>query len=333
MAGRDIVVIGASAGGIEALTRLVRELPSDLAAALFVVVHFPAHATSALPRILERAGTLPAHHARDGETIESGWIYVAPPDHHLLIKQGHVHVLRGPRENGHRPAVDPLFRSAARAYGRRVVAVVLSGTLDDGAAGVVSVRARGGTVLVQDPEDALYAGMPNSAMAHTDPDQVLSAPGIAEILPALAHTAAPGAEEETMTDQPDITELYMQGYQTPDGDGTATGFTCPDCHGALWDVPEDGPVRFRCRVGHAFSADALLDAQGDALESALWTAVVTLKERAALSRRLSAKMGDRQQDFAARRLAAQAADMDQHAATIRGVLTAGGREQARAVLD
>jgi two-component system chemotaxis response regulator CheB len=194
MPGHDIIVVGASAGGVEALSRLVHDLPADLPAALFVVLHVPAHGTSLLPYILARNGPLPARHPDDGEPIVHGRIYVAPPDMHLLIRREQVRLARGPRENGHRPAVDPLFRTAARSYGPQVVGVVLSGTLDDGSAGLVAIRQRGGVAIVQDPDDALYPGMPRSALEAVRADHCLPVGQIGATLAELAHRAVEGVD-------------------------------------------------------------------------------------------------------------------------------------------
>src|SRR4051794_23232341 len=173
MAKRDVVVVAASAGGIEALRSMLAGVPADFDAAILVVLHMPPTGGQTLPRILQRAGHLPASSARDGEALRPGHIYVCVGDHHLLVANGHVHVRRGPTENGSRPAADPLFRSAARYYGARVIGVILSGTLSDGTAGLLAVRQRGGIAVVQDPDDALYDGMPRSALAYVDVDHVV----------------------------------------------------------------------------------------------------------------------------------------------------------------
>jgi len=199
MSNRDIVVIGASAGGIEALTKLVRTLPGNLPAALFVVLHMPADIPSLLPEILSRVGALPASHPADGMTITPGQIYVAPPDHHLLVERGYVHLVRGPKENRHRPAIDPLFRSAAKAYCQRVVGVILSGALDDGTAGLLAIKRSGGIAIVQSPEEALYPQMPQSALNHVQVDYCLPVRKINAIIQHLAHKAV---EEKSESETP-----------------------------------------------------------------------------------------------------------------------------------
>lgn len=196
MATRDIIVVGASAGGVEALSQLARGLPEDLSISMFVVLHMPAGGVSALAHILDRAGPLSSSQARDGESIATGHIYVAPPDHHLLVRRGHVALVRGPRVNSHRPAVDPLFRSAARAYGPRVVGVVLSGALDDGTAGLLAVKMRGGVAVVQSPDDALFSGMPSSALDIVEVDHCVP---VAEIPPLLSSLARQQIDETRRT--------------------------------------------------------------------------------------------------------------------------------------
>jgi len=181
MPGHDIIVIGASAGGVEALKQLVRELPEALPAALFVVLHVPGNGTSVLPKILSKSSPFAATHPQDNEEIKHGRIYIAPPDSHLLIKRGHVRLTRGPKENGFRPAIDPLFRTAARYYSRRVVGVILSGTLDDGTAGLTAIKKRGGIAIAQDPGEALYSGMPLSAIEQANVDHVATVSEIASI--------------------------------------------------------------------------------------------------------------------------------------------------------
>jgi two-component system, chemotaxis family, protein-glutamate methylesterase/glutaminase len=187
--GCDVVVVGASAGGVEALTNLVRALPGDFGAPVLVVLHIPATGASVLPQILSRAGPLHARHAEDGEPLERGCIYVAPPNCHLLVQQGTATLTRGPLENGVRPAINPLFRTAAAAYGDHAAGVILSGSLDDGALGLFAIKAAGGTTLVQDPEEALYPSMPSNAITYARPDYILSINEIAETLVRL--TTAP----------------------------------------------------------------------------------------------------------------------------------------------
>jgi two-component system chemotaxis response regulator CheB len=224
VAAHDIVVIGASAGGVEALVALMRSLPADLEAAVFVVLHVPPQSSSMLPVILDRSGPLPAQHARDGLPIERGQIYVAPPDHHLVVERERMRVVRGPRENRHRPAVDVLFRSAAWEYGPHVIGVVLTGTLDDGTAGLLAIKQRGGIAVVQHPDDALYPGMPRSALAHVDVDHSVPLREIGPLLATLTREAvgqAEPAEGETMEQEVNIAK--QQGGAARSGARTAVG--------------------------------------------------------------------------------------------------------------
>ncbi len=327
LAGRDIIVVGASAGGVEALIGFARCLPRDLAAAVFVVLHLPSHANSVLPQILDRAGLLPAARAVDGERIEHGRIYVAPPDFHLLVEPGRVRLSRGPRENHHRPAVDPLFRSAARFYGPRVVGVVLSGTLDDGASGTFAVKMRGGVAMVQDPDEALFSSMPESAARYTTVDWSLP---VAEMGPVLARLAAePVAEEGGMLVSRElemeakVAAMDAGAIHDNERPGTPSGFACPECSGALWELQDGDLVRCRCRTGHAFTANTLLADQSIALEDALWTALRALEEQAALAHRLADRSRDSGHLMMVRRFEEQERDATERAEVIRRLLVAG----------
>ena len=305
---QPIIVLGASAGGVEALTTVISGLPKDLGAAVFVVLHISPVGLSVLPQILERAGTLPATHAADGESIRSDWVYVAPPDHHLLVRRGHVGVGRGPSEHRARPAIDPLFRSAAAAYGPQVIGVVLSGTLDDGTAGLRAINANGGVTVVQDPDDALFPGMPASAMRFSNPTHVAPIAEIPELLEDLVRrVAGKGADF--------VPELPVP--PAPDDRATLSDLTCPDCRGVLRQQVDGDLLRFRCRIGHAYSPSSLLLAQAEELERALWSAAVALEEQADLLRRLSQRMTDRGHEGTATRYDTQATEADRQARVVR----------------
>ncbi|HEX6293263.1 MAG TPA: chemotaxis protein CheB [Herpetosiphonaceae bacterium] len=324
MPGRDIIVIGASAGGVEALTTLVRGLPADLSAAVFIVLHIPPQSPSLLPSILSRSGPLSAAHPRDGDPIRAGQIYVAPPDHHLLIEQGRVRVVRGPKENRHRPAVDPLFRSAACIYGQRVIGVVLTGSLDDGTAGLQAIKTRGGIAVAQAPEDALYPSMPRSAVENVAVDYCLPMAQMASLLAELANN--PVADEESypvpreMELESRIVGMDMAALQSEERPGLPSAFSCPECNGVLYELHDSDLVRFRCRVGHAFSVESVFAEQAEALETALWVALNTLEESASLGRRMAQQARERGHMMLVRRFESKARESEQRAATIRQVL-------------
>ncbi|MBW4563733.1 MAG: chemotaxis protein CheB [Mojavia pulchra JT2-VF2] len=321
----DLIVVGASAGGVKALTYLVQHLPTELNAAVLIVLHVHSQSPCILPQILNNAGNLPASAAQDGEAIEKGRIYVAPPDYHLRVKPGYLHLTRGPKENRHRPAIDLLFRSAAQAYGKRVVAVVLTGMLDDGTAGLMAVKMRGGVAVVQDPDDAMYAGMPRSALENVeDIDYVLPMSEIPSILVALANT--PMAQEpenfiqSNIEPESDIGQFNMEVEDSGVLPGKPSTFICPDCGGTLWEHEEGKLLRFKCHVGHAFGAETLLALQSEELEEALWTAVRALQEKAMLSERMASRMRDRNLTLAAKRMEQEAADAQERSTVIREVL-------------
>jgi two-component system, chemotaxis family, protein-glutamate methylesterase/glutaminase len=323
---RDLIAIGASAGGVEALSQVAAGLPRELPAAVLVVLHVLPTGTSVLPQILERAGALPASSAENGEPLERGHIYVAPPDHHLLVWDGRIQLSRGPRENGHRPGVDPTFRSAARNYGDRVIGVVLSGTLDDGTAGMRVVKSRGGVTVAQDPDDCSYPGMPQSAIDHGVADHVLPVGGIPDCIcslldkPVEASPPAPETAPRTNWAPTEVTLDLADNRRARDGQ--ATGLTCPECGGTLWAHEEGDLLRFRCHVGHAYSTQSMQIEQSRALETALWSALRSLEEQADLYKRIARRSSA---SSTSRRFEKRAAEASHHADTIRNTILDLGR--------
>ncbi|WP_303311549.1 chemotaxis protein CheB [Hymenobacter sp. BT730] len=281
---RDIVVIGASAGGVTALLDLVKTLPADFPAPIFVVQHVGPDSPSILPQLLSTAGSLPAKHPENGEIIEAGVIYVAMPDHHLLVENDRVLVTRGPKENRFRPSIDALFRSAAYMYGPRVIGVVLTGYLDDGTSGLWSVQRMGGLAVVQDPHDAQQPAMPENALQFVQADHIVPLAELGSLLvrltlePAPAKTRLPAAQldllkiEFTIAKQNNAFELGIieKGELTP--------FTCPDCHGALTQLIEGKLIRYRCHTGHAYTISALLSEVTQSVESLLYQSMRGLEE-------------------------------------------------------
>ncbi|OLF17244.1 chemotaxis protein CheB [Actinophytocola xanthii] len=328
--GRDVIVVGASAGGVEALQGFVAGLPHELAASVLVVLHLPPGGSSALPAILQRAGELPVAAARHGEALVHGRVYVAPPNHHLLLLDGTVALSHGPTENGRRPAINALFRSAAIAAGPATTGVLLSGVLDDGVAGLLSIVSRGGTVVVQDPEEALFPTMPRHALASLRVDHVLPVRAIGSLLDKLSREeveigSAP-APSRLMRLENDIatTDSPAHARHDPAQLGPVSGFTCPDCDGAL--VEMSPATRYRCRVGHAWTAEALLNALGGSWERALSIAIRTLDEKAALSKRMADQARERGSTELAGRYNHNAAEAMDAAALLRGPLEVAARQ-------
>lgn len=299
MPGHDVIVVGASSGGVEALSKLASQFPPDLPAAVFVVLHLSPHTPSALAEILGRAGTLPACPAADGDPIVHSKIYVAPPDHHLLVKPDVVRITRGPHENHTRPAIDPLFRSAAAAHGTRVVGVILSGNLDDGTSGLQAVKRCGGIAVVQEPTDAPFPDMPRNALSKVEADYVLPLAQKGSVLQELALSPAPAPVPipDDILAEVQIAETGKSSIGIADQLGTLTPYSCPDCGGPMWQMNGASTDRFRCNVGHALTAQHLLAGQDDALSHALWEAVRTMEQRERLLEQMArdARNADREQ--------------------------------------
>jgi two-component system chemotaxis response regulator CheB len=297
-----IVVIGGSAGAINGLKLILPMLPHDFPAAILIVTHVGSH-KSMLPEILGRRSAMPVRHASDGEPIIPGRVLVAPPDEHLLVvrngNRAYARLVHGPKENHCRPAIDPLFRTAASAFGPNTIGVVLSGYLDDGTVGLQAVKACGGIALVQDPAEAEASDMPASALKYVDAVQVL---GVSEIGPALLELARADIQQSTGWSQDAVsskpTWIDVENRITAeDSDmddleqiGKLSSLTCPECNGALWEIHAKGPTRYRCHTGHAFTSRVLAGLQSAAVEDALWGAVRALHEQ----ERLFSKMAEKE---------------------------------------
>jgi two-component system, chemotaxis family, protein-glutamate methylesterase/glutaminase len=300
MPKRNIIVMGGSAGSFDSFKTIVSGLPSDLDASIFIVWHMSSNVRGVLPQVLNRLTGVPAVEVQDGEKIESNRIYVARPDHHLLIVDNVIRVTRGPKENRFRPAIDPLFRSAAYAYGNRVIGVVLSGALDDGASGLWTIKQRGGVAVVQDPNDADIPSMPENAIAQVEVDHVLPLSRIAPLLAQMTQQESNGKEVAMDQDIEKRTQLEIKiaaednALESGVMDlGELTAFTCPECSGVLTRMKDGGTPRFRCHTGHAFSADSLLSALTENIEDSLWSAIRGIDESIMLLNHLGDHFAER----------------------------------------
>lgn len=320
-----LVVVGASAGGVVALRQLAAALPADFAAPMLVVQHIGAN-ESVLPELIGSDCRLSVAHATDGEALRAGTIRIAPPDRHLMVEDGHLRLARSPKENYARPAIDPLFRSAALDFGERVIGVVLTGMLDDGTAGLQAVKQGGGIAVVQDPHEAVESSMPASALRHVAVDHCVPLSEMPELLTRLVATSPPSRSAE-MTD-PRRFMTHEQGLSLGTGDhlehlraiGKPSPLTCPECHGGLWQLSDAQPVRYRCHTGHGFTMRSLDLAVGEATDSALWNALRALQERAELLTQLADANRDLQRDDDAARHDAAARRVTRQARLLRELL-------------
>ncbi|MBD2464437.1 chemotaxis protein CheB [Oscillatoria sp. FACHB-1407] len=317
----DIIVIGASAGGLRAFEILVSQLPPDLPAAVFIVWHISPDYPSMLPQILSRVTSLPVNHATDYEPIHSGRIYVAPPDRHLLVESGMMRLSRGPRENRFRPAIDVLFRSAALSYGSRVIGVVLTGSLDDGAAGLYAIKERGGIAVVQDPLDALHSSMPRAAMKAVNVDYCVPIAAMGALITDLVDKPILHQEEHAVSEQMDL----EVGVAREDNSlemgimklGDLSPFTCPECHGVLLQLKEGNLLRFRCHTGHAYSLNSLLAEVTQSIEETLWDGIRTIEASEMLMTHTAKHLREMNEHEAADLLLQKAEDAKRRAELVR----------------
>ncbi|MFO1498194.1 MAG: chemotaxis protein CheB [Verrucomicrobiota bacterium] len=313
---RNIIVIGASAGGVEAVPRLLGSLRADIQAAIFVSLHIAPYNESVMPQLISRAGRLPAQHALHGMAIRPGMVYVAPPDHHLLVGPDVIELSHGPKENRHRPAIDPMFRTAAQVYGNRVAGVLLTGNLDDGVSGLQIIKENQGLTIVQDPAEAPFPQMPRNALEAFKPDHVLKLKQIENLLARLPNSPNGGGK---MKKRARPTPQPLQTGAVPT-DGEPAPLVCPECHGPLWEIRNGELVRYQCLVGHRYSLDNLLAGHAEGLEAALWTALRALEERVVLQRRLADQCRAAGRKSGERMFQQRLIESEKHARTLRTIL-------------
>lgn len=323
-ANRDILVIGASTGGLDALRILFNDLPPDLPASVFVVMHVGA--TSHLAAILDRVSTLPVVQAESGAPIERGRIHIAPPGKHLLLHDNHMLLRRGPRENHARPAIDPLFRSAAATFRGRVIGVVLSGALSDGTAGLRAIKRCNGLAVVQDPGEAVVPNMPRSALQHVEVDHVAPVKSMGALLATLTGQPAAATREVPLDIRLEaaVAAQELSDMKIDDMLGKPSRFTCPECHGVLWEIEDGNLLRYRCHVGHAYTADAVLTSQNDEVDRLLGTLLRAQQERAGLARRMAEYERKSGRNSLGDQLARRAAEYDADTQLLKALMRNGG---------
>ena len=318
----DIIAIGASAGGVEALRDIAARL-GNLPAAVLVVIHISPESSGLLPQILNRSSLWNAVQPEDGTPIERGNIYIAPPDHHMVVESGdRIRIISGPRHNRHRPAIDPLFRSVARFYGPRAIGMILTGFLADGSSGLAMIKNAGGLAIVQDPNDALAPSMPRRALERVHPDYCLP---LNEIPAAISHIVR-GEEPARKIAATKVASMKKEKSNAEKREQPSP-FTCPECHGTIWEVRENGEVRFECRVGHSFSPESMAESNDEDVERALWAALRTLEESASLDQRLADLAAERNRSNAYELYSSKAKERKKHAETLRDLLIGGASKR------
>ncbi len=320
-----LIVIGASAGGMDALKKLVAQIPADFPAPIFIVNHMGAHTTGeALVKVLNENGSLPCEHGRDQEVFKSGHIYLAPSDQHMLIVKDKILITKGARENRSRPAIDPLFRSAAVAYSNRVIGVILTGYLDDGTSGMMAINRCGGLCIAQDPEDASYPDMPQSVIANVGVDYCLPVSEIGVLLADLVTRELPESKPvpNDIAIEAKIAQRVLSDLPSVEALGDQVPFNCPDCGGVLWKVSEGKLLRYRCHTGHAFTSSALLTQQTVKIEETLWVALRMFEERQNLLVTMSESESSRSLSSTSQR----AKDSQVHIDRIRAMLKSTDKE-------
>jgi two-component system, chemotaxis family, protein-glutamate methylesterase/glutaminase len=323
MANGRIVAIGASAGGVRALQILAAQLTPDFAAPILVVQHVGSY-PSVLPSLIARQGPLPASHAIDGQPLVPGHITIAPPDQHMLVEGDVIRLSRGPKEHHARPAIDPLFRSAAFSWGPAVIGVVLTGLLDDGTPGLQAIKERGGTAVVQHPEDAESPSMPLNALAHMKVDHKVPLASMGKLLQELAATKSADPVGEPSRQMLHEHQIMLGGGGDPMKHlreiSNPSGFVCPGCQGALFEISAADPRRFRCHTGHAYTLLSLHHAQAEATDEALWSAMRALQEKEFLLKALAESQSRPSGMAEGARLAAEARKIGEHAQTLRALI-------------
>lgn len=330
MSGHDIVVIGASAGGLKAVSAVLRELPASLDAAVFVVQHVAADKKSYLPHLLGDITDLPVRSPDDNEAFRRGHVYVATPDHHLLLSSDRVRVMRGPQENRFRPSIDALFRSAARSHGSRVIGVILTGYLDDGTVGLQTIKKRGGIAVVQDPEEAEYPSMPRTALRYVEVDYKVPIADAGALLIRLVSEPAASQEdfpttpaieiESNIAEQVMTTKEFLQNVEEI---GERTTYTCPDCNGSIWQIGDEEPLKLRCHVGHSFTGEVFSAEQSRNIESALWSAIRIMEEKVTFTRQLAERKRVQKLPDDADALETEADAVDEEVTKVRDLIVCG----------